>query len=240
MVSIHSSDAKFRITHAVSKSAFADGRSVSFARKGGNGAALRSGPSITGKVWVVVLAVDKARHVNPELKYEGVSGGDGCSFLERLFNAPGCETTSSEGLAEPTPFMAKQPKNVRYFTYRIPAGTHTLHLKVPPTSGCGRSHSNCKSSALHFELKSFIDDPAKNGCMKLLHDKNHTWRKCKKTFFVKHGCKTHCRWDKCSPTNFAMRIYPSFYDDEFKLPQFKGDRLTTCDSHTLTGLFVDI
>lgn len=249
IVSIGSSDAQFRITHAVSKEAFDDRSNARYYRKSNarlgakdtNGTpALRSERGITGKVMIVVLAVDGTRAIHPELTYEGVSGGDGCSFLERLFNSPGCETTSVSGPAEPTPFKAKQPKNVRYFTYRIPVGTHTLHLKVPPKDGCGRSHGNCHSSSHHFELKSFIDDPAKPGCMKLLYDKNHTWRYCRSTLFIKHGCRNRCRWDKCSPTNFAMRIYPSFNDDEFKLPQFKGDRISTCDSHTLTGLFVAV
>lgn len=225
--------ANFQLSDVVSSTIFG---SQGLSAKGVSKARGPSVPSL-----VLVLAVNKDRIIVPRITYEGSVGGEGCSFLDKLFATGGCSTQRISGTA------ANVPSNVpgkpfpdgtyaRFLLYTVPVGSTLLRMSVPRSGICGTTNAgNCDSLASSFSLTGWMGAPAHPGCVRMLQSYRDKWRHCSKKFLFIKRCKTRCDWKGCTPTEFVLRVYSS--PEDFTLVQMTGDQVEPCESYKTSQFF---
>lgn len=181
--------------------------------------------------WVIVIAISKHQTLSPAIRYEGSSGGDGCTVWEKLFGSPGCKVTKISGSAT----AIKECQSARFLAYTVPAGTIKLTMFVPASGSCGRQYStSCSASVTSFSLSGTVGAPVSPGCMRLLYNYKKTGNECSDWFLFRR-CSTRCGWNSCPSSEFVLRIYDGF--TKFSLVEMRGSSVISCEAHKVAQLF---
>lgn len=228
----------FDLSKAVDPTIFDPSKDREFSAKRTSGSS--GGTGFAGPPLVIVIASSKARTISPTITYEGSVGGEGCTFLEKLFGSPPkCATTRIAGTAQREVSRVPSGRHANFQIFTVPVGSTMLKMSVAPVAGCGRQNGdNCDVHATSFALSGWMGATAAPGCMRISHFLRNRWEHCyRKWFLGKKRCRYHCNWKQCSTAEFVMRVYSTL--EAFTLVEMTADGVTKCESHK-TVQFYDI
>lgn len=175
---------------------------------------------------VLFIAVNKHRKIYPTVKYEGSTGGEGCSPIEVAFGVPDCIVTHFKGTSFQLKLIVDSAIYGNWLAFQVKKGTKRITMTVPKDGECGRRQGDdkCKHKSKDFHLDGQSDTSKTPGC------NNMDYQKKVKTFAF------WCGWRQCDDSRFSARLYTDFTN--FKYVTLTGSSVSTCPISEGQKLFI--